>query len=222
MWRAQLEALEHAGFNVRVLNMLALDSIAAQASAMLAQITPCRFALVGFSLGGFVALEIVRRVPDRITGLALLSTSARADPAERKARRRENMDLAARGHLVDVVDAFVETICPNSSTSNADAKHLVQGMMRDKSPQLYVSQQRAIMTRPDSRADLSRVACPTLILCGEDDVVTTPELHAELRREIPHAQLVTVPNAGHMITLEAPIVVSDALLVWANAAAKGN
>ncbi len=192
------------------------DSMAAIASRILAAAPP-RFALAGLSMGGYIAFEIMRQAPGRVAKLALMDTGARPETAEQTARRQAPMALARAGKLMQVADnSFVFFVHPDRHTDVA-LRDGVRAMAEETGVEAYLRQQQAIMTRPDSRPGLSAIACPTLVLVGAQDQGTPPELAQEIAGSIAGARLVTVPDCGHLSTIERPQAVTQALVAWMQA-----
>jgi pimeloyl-ACP methyl ester carboxylesterase len=189
------------------------DSIADMAAAMLAEM-PEYFSLVGLSMGGYVAQEIMRRAPHRVGRLALLDTSARPDTEERHARRRGLIELVGKGHFKGVTPQLMPPLIARDRLADQPLVDTVMGMAERVGRDAFLRQQRAIMGRKDSRPDLERIACPTLVLCGRDDLLTPLPLHQEMAAAIPGAELVVVEDCGHLSTLERPEAVNAALRAW--------
>ena len=188
-------------------------SIAAIAGRILANAPPV-FALVGLSLGGYIAFEIMQQAPERVGRLALLDTSARPDTAELTARRQAPMALARAGKLIEVADeSFVFFVHPGRHEDLA-LRDVVRAMAEETGVEAYLRQQQAIIGRPDSRPTLAAIRCPTLMLAGEQDQGTPPELAREIAGGIAGARLVIVPDCGHLSTLERPQAVTKALVEW--------
>jgi pimeloyl-ACP methyl ester carboxylesterase len=188
-------------------------SIAAIAGQILANAPPV-FALVGLSLGGYIAFEIMRQAPQRVGRLALLDTSARPDTAELTARRQAPMARARAGKLIEVADeSFVFFVHPNRYGDVA-LRAVVRAMAEETGAEAYLRQQQAIIGRPDSRPMLGAIQCPTVMLVGEQDRGTPPELAREIAAGIAGARLVVVPDCGHLSTLERPQAVTKALVEW--------
>jgi len=191
-------------------------TIAAIAGRILANAPPV-FALVGLSLGGYIAFEIMRQAPQRVAKLALLDTSARPDDAELTARRQAPMAKARAGKLIEVTDeAFVFYVHPDRHGDVA-LRDVVRAMAEETGVEAYLRQQQAIIARPDSRPTLSAIRCPTLMLVGAEDKGTPPELAREIAAGIAGARLVVVPECGHLSTLERPQAVTKALIEWMQA-----
>jgi pimeloyl-ACP methyl ester carboxylesterase len=187
------------------------DSMEAIARRILASAPP-RFALAGLSMGGYIALEIMRQAPERVTRLALLDTGARADTPEATERRLKQIALAESGHYAEVADLLMPLLVhPQASEA---VKQAVREMMDDAGAAAFVRQQRAIMTRPDSRPSLANIVCPTLVLVGAQDALTPPMLAEEMAGAVPRARLVRVADSGHMSAMEQPDAVTAALVEW--------
>ena len=191
-------------------------SIPAVARRILAAAPPF-FALIGLSMGGYIAFEIMRQAPQRVAKLALLDTGARLETAEQTARRQGPMAMARAGKLIEVADeSFVFFVHPNRHGDVA-LREVVRAMAEETGADAFLRQQQAIMARPDSRPGLVAIACPTLALVGEQDTGTPPELAREIAGAIAAARLVIVPDCGHLSSIEQPLAVTKALVEWMRA-----
>jgi pimeloyl-ACP methyl ester carboxylesterase len=187
--------------------------MAAIAARILADAPP-RFALAGLSMGGYIAFAMLRQAPDRIAKLALLDTSARPDTAEQSAGREKFIAMAEAGKLNDIVEALTPRFLHRKHQNNEALKRVVRDMAADTGADAFVRQQKAIMSRPDSRPLLASIRCPTLIVVGDGDELTPPELAREICTGISGARLVVVPECGHLSTIEKPDAVNAALAEW--------
>jgi len=212
LFAAQLTALASVA-DMTVPDLTGHDSITALAEHVLATAPP-RFALAGLSMGGYVALEILRRAPERVTRLALLDTQARADSATASARRHQLMTLAEQGSFRGVTPRLLPLFIHPDRLQDAELCATVQAMAEDTGKDGFLRQQTAILGRPDSRPGLPAIACPTLVLAGRDDAVTPPKLQLELATLIPDATLVLIPRCGHLAPLERPDAVTRQLGLW--------
>ncbi|WP_186139277.1 alpha/beta fold hydrolase [Burkholderia gladioli] len=198
---------------VTVASTLEGDSIAAMAAAILASAPP-RFALAGFSMGGYLAHEILRRAPDRVTRLALLSTSARADQPIQVEMRQALLEAATHGDY--------DTVLANATLNTAHVSlrrdpvfaATKRRMAADIGRAAFARQTAAVIGRPDSRRELPSIAVPSLVLVGDSDPVTPPEFAREMAEAIPGAKFVIVPECGHTSPLERPEAVNAALRDW--------
>ena len=189
------------------------DNVAAIAKRILATAPP-RFALVGLSMGGYIALAIVREAPERVARLALLDTSARPDTAEQSERRRRMIALAEGGRFSELPDLLFPVFVHRNRQGDETLRAIVRTMAEETGPQAFMRQQRAIMTRPDCRPQLASIRCPTLVLVGDGDELTPPALSQEIHAGVTGSRLVTVPDCGHLSTLERPEPVNRALVEW--------
>jgi pimeloyl-ACP methyl ester carboxylesterase len=189
------------------------DSMAAIARRVLAAAPP-RFALAGLSMGGYIAFEIMRQAPQRVAKLALLDTGARADTPEQTERRAVVMALAQSGRYAQVPDLAFPLYVHRQRHHDEALKRIVCAMAEETGAQAFLRQQRAIIGRPDSRPGLGAIACPTLVLVGEGDEATPPELAREIAAGIGGSHLVMIPDSGHLSTLEQPQAVTEALVEW--------
>ena len=149
--------------------------------------------------------------------LALMDTGARPETAEQTARRQGPMAMARAGKLIEVADeSFVFFVHPNRHGDVA-LRDTVRAMAEETGVEAFLRQQQAIMRRPDFAARLAAIRCPTLMLVGEQDEGTPPELAREIAAAIPGARLVIVPDSGHLSTIEQPEAVTKALVEWLQA-----
>jgi pimeloyl-ACP methyl ester carboxylesterase len=192
------------------------DEIAAVAARILAAAPP-RFALAGLSMGGYIAFAMLRQAPERIAKLALLDTSARPDTPQQTAARHAFITMAESGRLNEVVDTLAPRFVHRNRHDDAPLMRVVGDMAADTGPEAFVRQERAIMSRPDSRPLLASISCPTLVLVGDADELTTPELAKEIAGGIAGARLVIVPDCGHLSTIERADAVNTALAEWLGA-----
>jgi pimeloyl-ACP methyl ester carboxylesterase len=189
------------------------DSMTAIAARILADAPP-RFALVGLSMGGYIAFEILRQAPERVAKVALLDTGSRADVAAQTERRNKQIALAQSGRFAEVTDALWPLLVHRDRQEDKDLNLLVRMMADETGPEAFVRQQTALRGRPDSRPGLAAIRCPALVVVGDGDTLTPPELAQEIAAGIPGATLVTIPESGHLSTLERPEAVNRALVAW--------
>ncbi len=189
------------------------DNMAAIARRILAAAPP-RFALAGLSMGGIISFEIWRQAPDRVAKLALLDTNARADLPVHSARRDEWIAMAESGRYREAQDEFFKILVHADRIDDPVLKRVAYEMAEETGQDAFVRQQRALKARPDSRPDLPTISCPTLVLVGDGDVLTPPELSEEIAAAIPRARLNVVADCGHLSTWERPEAVNAALIDW--------
>jgi pimeloyl-ACP methyl ester carboxylesterase len=211
-YEAQLAELWQRG-PVQFANHTRDDTIAAIATRILDE-APARFALVGHSMGGYIAFEILRQARSRVARVALLDTSARADAPEQTQRRREMIALASKGRYEEIADLQFPLLVHPARRDDADLRAAVRGMARDTGAAAFIRQENAIIGRIDSRPTLGEIRCPTLVLVGEQDGITPLDRAEEIVAGISGASLVTVPDCGHMSAMERPQAVTAALAAF--------
>jgi len=170
--------------------------------------------LVGHSMGGMVAQHVVRQAPGRVVALALLSTSARPDTPEQIRLRTEACEHFAAGRVDEVLRANVPFAFHRAHANDAALVARYFAIVRRAGAAALVAQNRAVMARDDNRPHLGAIHCPTLVLCGEADGLTPPDLSHEITRAVPGARCEVLPRCGHMVTLEQPEAVARALARW--------
>lgn len=175
---------------------------------------PERFALAGLSMGGYCALAVARRAQGRMTRLALLNTSARPDDDATLKRRRGLIALSEKGQFKGVTPKLLPLLLSEAGLKNASLVETITTMAQRVGQPAFVRQQKAIMSRIDSRPFLSAIDAPTLVVVGEEDALTPPDLAEELADGISSAELLRLPECGHLSTLEQPDAVSAALRAW--------
>lgn len=190
------------------------DSIAAMATRTLAA-APARFALAGLSMGGYVALEIMRQAPERVIRLALFDTSARADDEARRETRRKGIEMARSGRFIGVSRGLLASLIAPQHMGTPIAAE-VQAMSERVGQEAYMRQQVAIMNRVESRPMLGGIDVPTLVGVGELDKMTPLELAQEMAAGIAGAELVVFPDSAHLPTMENPGAVAEAMRGWLN------
>ena len=216
LWGAQVKALG-ALADCRVADFTSQDSVAAMAASVLESM-PARFALAGLSMGGYVALEVMRQAPERVTRLALLDTKARPDTAEQTERRHALIALAEKGRFKGVTPRLLPLLIHEDRLAEEALPAAVIAMAERIGKAAFLRQQKAILGRPDSRPTLVTIRCPTLVLCGRQDQLTPLDCHMELAAGIADARLVVVEDCGHLAPMERPEAVTDALRAWLAAA----
>jgi pimeloyl-ACP methyl ester carboxylesterase len=175
---------------------------------------PPRFALAGHSMGGYIALEIMRHAPERVIKLALMNTRARTDAPEATARRQSQIARAKSGDYAGVLDDLFLAFVQPSRHGDVALRQLVRTMGEEVGAEAFIRQQTAIMARPDLRGMLSSISCPTLVLTSDQDATVPPALSAEIAEAIPGAKLTIIPDCGHLCQLEQPQATADALVEW--------
>ena len=191
-------------------------SIAAIATKILAA-APSKFALVGFSLGGYLAFELFRQAPERIERLALLDTQAIPETDSARERRLQLMPLMRDGRIAEAEQAHWADVVHRSRVGDTNLWDIKLRMAQTLGSEVWLRHTTAMMDRADSRPTLSTIHVPTLVLVGDDDRLTTPERTREMVAGIAGAHLVIVPECGHMSPIERPEAVTKALREWLSA-----
>jgi pimeloyl-ACP methyl ester carboxylesterase len=189
------------------------DSIAAMAKQALADAPAERFALLGHSMGGYVALEVVRQAPQRVERLALLNTHARPDSAESTENRRRLMALAGKDFPAVIQSLMQKLVMPQHMADDRITGTITE-MALAVGKDAFLRQQTAIIGRIDSRPHLAAIACPTLVVAARHDALMPVEILEELARGIPKARLAVLEDSGHMASIEQPARVIDVLEEW--------
>jgi len=189
------------------------DSIGAMAQATL-DAAPERFALGGFSMGGYVCFEILRRAPERVERLALMDTQAVPDTPEASARRRGFIEQTRLGRFHGVQPSLLPTIVHRSRLNDPAVVGPILDMAGEVGSDGFCREQTAMIARPDSRPLLVEIDVPTVVIVGRQDQATPLSRAREMAADIANARLVIIEECGHMAPLEKPAEVSAALRRW--------
>lgn len=212
LFAPQIGALS-AGRMVACADLSAHNTVQALARDVLREAPPV-FALAGLSMGGIVAMEVLRQAPDRIAGLALMDTNPLAELPEVQSGRAAQIARAERGELAAMMD---DTFIPRYlAQPNAEIEATCHDMANALGPEVFARQSIALRERPDQTSVLAGYDGPTSILCGADDRLCPPARHALIHQLMPHAAYLTIADAGHLPTLEQPNAVTEALQKWLN------
>jgi pimeloyl-ACP methyl ester carboxylesterase len=211
LWREQVPALAQWG-PVRVADVHARFVTLPQMAAALLAEQPGELLLCGTSMGGMLALEVVRQAPQRVKALALLASSARPDTPELLRLRTDAIGLFEQGRMREVLEANVAFAFAPAHAAKFAPAYLT--MMERSGAQQLIAQNRAIMARQDCRPLLPGIRCPTLVLCGDSDLLTPPAHSREIAAAVPGARLALIPDCGHLLTWEQPDRVNALLADW--------
>ncbi|HTH97310.1 MAG TPA: alpha/beta fold hydrolase [Stellaceae bacterium] len=216
--RTALSALVPPGpTGITVGDLTAADNVSDLAASVLAK-APERFALAGFSMGGYTAFEIMRQAPERVMKLALIDTMARPDAADQVRLRQGLISLARGGTFKGITPRLLpQLLHPDLVASDplaAPVGPLLMEMAEKIGREGFIRQQHAILSRPDSRPLLPGIKVPTLVMTGDADQRTPPEAGREMAAAVPGARFVLIEGAGHVAPLEQPAAVSAAMAEW--------
>lgn len=212
LWAHQISGLSDVA-DCQVPDLTGQDSVEGLAAAVLAAAPP-RFALAGLSMGGYVCFEILRQAAHRVTGLCLVDTSARADTDGQRRHRQAMLKLAQMGKFRGMSPRLLSTQVHPDHAAAPEIGGVVLAMTARMGRDAFCQQQAAILSRPDSRLDLPRIAVPTLVIVGADDRQTPPDRSAEIADLIPAAALHVLLRCGHLSPLEQPDAVTALMRDW--------
>jgi pimeloyl-ACP methyl ester carboxylesterase len=183
------------------------------ARAALAEAPGGKLSIAGHSMGGYVALEMLRQAPERIERLALLCTNARRDPPEWTENRKRLMALATKDFGA-VIPALMPKLLSESHRGDPAMTAVVENMAHAVGVDAFMRQERAIIARIDSRPHLAAIRCPTLIVAARHDAIMPIPWLEEMVAGIPGAKLAIVEDSGHIPTIEQPDRTSALLRDW--------
>ncbi|MFC6638709.1 alpha/beta fold hydrolase [Sulfitobacter sp. JBTF-M27] len=183
-------------------------------ASTLLDLLPARFALAGLAMGGIVAMELLRRAPDRITRIALMCTNPLAETPAIAADREPQIVKARSGRLLEVMREEMKPNYLAPGPHRAEVLDLVVDMAEALGPDVFIRQSRALQRRKDQQAVLRKCRTPALILCGEHDQLCPVKRHTFMAELIPYAELVVLESSGHLPTLEQPDATTAALRSW--------
>ena len=192
------------------------DTVAGIARDILAA-APERFALAGLSMGGYVVMEILRQAPERVARAALMDTAPQPDTPERSADRRRLIEIARTEDVRKVQKLLLPRLVHPGRLADMALCERVLAMADWTGLDAFARQQEAIIARPDSRPSLGAIACPTLVLVGEQDALTPVATAREIAAGIPGSRLTVIPDCGHLSTMEQPEAVNAVLAEWLDA-----
>jgi pimeloyl-ACP methyl ester carboxylesterase len=211
LWQDQIEAMR--GQADCVVPMLGAATIEAMADEALRDAPP-HFALAGLSMGGYVALAMARKAPQRISRLFLANTSARADTPEQTAGRHAGIAQVEIGGFGRVVERLLGLLVHPSRLEDTSMITRIEAMLLRVGADVFVRQQLATAGRADSRPVLGQIGVPTLVVGGDGDRVIPPDHAVEIANGVPGAELVLLKNCGHLSPMEWPQQVNEMLRRW--------
>ena len=212
LWAYQVASLVDLA-DISIAGLTRDDEIEAMAARTPSE-APESFALAGLSMGGYVAQEIMRQAPERVTRLALLDTSALADSAEQRERRTSFIGQTQKGKFKSVTSCLLPMFIHENRLDDAELTGKIMTMAVNIGKEAFIRQQHAIMNRKDGFDVLACVSCPTVVICGRQDNLTPLAQHQAMVDAIPDAILVAIEDSGHLSPIEQPHAVSAALRYW--------
>jgi pimeloyl-ACP methyl ester carboxylesterase len=212
LYAHQVAALSTA-YDCKVFVFREQDSMAAMAEELLGQ-TPERFTLIGLSLGGYVAFEVIRRARQRLNRLVLIDTTAVADHPARQEGRRQDILKVQQGGIEALIPELPGRWLNPAHVHQPALVELMAHMARSVGAKGQFNQQTAMLARPDSHEDLRGLQVPTLLICGRQDPVTPLADHEAMAACVPGSRLEVIENCGHLSTIEQSTAVTDVLVRW--------
>jgi pimeloyl-ACP methyl ester carboxylesterase len=227
MWGASADALAAAGYRAIIPDLrghgksppgdgaATMEAMADDVAALLDRIALRKVVLLGFSMGGYVALQFAQRHRERLRALALVDTRAEADSEEAKAGRRKTAaDVRERG-MQALVDALMpKLVRPATHTEKPQVVALLQRMILENPPDGAVAALAGMARRPDMRARIAGIGLPCLVVVGEEDAITPPEAATRLAQAFSASTYELVAGAAHCAPLERPERFHEVLLEW--------
>ena len=175
---------------------------------------PQKFALAGLSMGGIVAMEVIRRAPDRVTRIALMDTNPLAETPQVAAAREPQIVKVKTGGLAEVMREEMKPNYLAPGPYRDEVLELVMDMAMALGSEVFIRQSRALQRRRDQQKTLREIKVPALVLCGAHDQLCPIKRHTFMAEYIPRAELKIIEDAGHLPTLETPAEVTAALREW--------
>ncbi|MHA3054635.1 alpha/beta hydrolase [Acinetobacter sp. ANC 4633] len=211
LWQHQANVLSQQT-QVIIADLSKDDNLSAMAQRILQQ-APEKFALVGLSMGGYVAFELLRQAPERVIKLALFDTSARPDSITSAKHRQATINSIQMGKFMGVTNKLLPQIIHPSRVHDPIGEE-IKAMAQRLGGHTFLNQQKAILGRIDSRPFLANIHIPTLVAVGENDLVTPVKLAQEMHEGIPNSHLHIFKHCGHLPPLECPEETTAVLQHW--------
>lgn len=212
VWRHQARLLSRT-HDVRVADFRGYDSLPAMARSVLGG-APERFAVAGHSMGGRVALEMMRLEPGRIERLALLNTGIHELRPGEADKRQVLVDLAEADGMEALAARWAPPMVAPRRLDDAALMEDITAMVCRSTPEIFRRQIRALLNRPPVRDGLGGISCPTHVIAADEDGWSPLAQHEEIAALIPGARLVCIEQCGHMSPMERPEAVTAALAAW--------
>ncbi|MEP6914877.1 MAG: alpha/beta fold hydrolase [Acidobacteriota bacterium] len=189
-----------------------LDDFAGDVSRLLDHLEIEAATIGGLSMGGYVTFALFRLEPDRFSGMILADTKAQADTAEGRVARQQMIELARATGARGVADQMLPKLLGETTRrARPELQAEVRASIESAPVGAITAAIGAMMARPDSTPDLAKMSCPALVIVGAEDVITPVRDAESMQQAIVRSTLVTIPDAGHLASLESPDVFSQAI-----------
>ncbi len=175
---------------------------------------PTKFVLIGLSMGGILAMEIIKKVPERVMKIVLMDTNYKSETSEIKSRRLPQIQLVKEGLLEEVMCQQIKNNYLRKDKQNQEIFDLCLSMANGLGKEIYINQSKALATRKDYKSTLKNIKVPSLIICGEYDRLCPIKVHMEMESLIKNSKLEIIPDAAHLPTLEQPAYLNKILCEW--------
>ncbi|USG59660.1 alpha/beta hydrolase [Sneathiella marina] len=213
LWREQISAFENQ-YSIMVADHTKDDRMPAIAARFLASAPPT-FALAGLSMGGYIALEIVRQAPERVTHLAIMDSRPINDTPIERQRRQDFIKLVERGKTFKgVTETLLPMLIHPSRLTDDILTERIYKMAEDIGKEAFIRQEKALLEREELTGILKDIQCPTLVLAGAQDALIPPQIQREMAIEIPTAVYTEIPDCGHLPTMERPEKTTEIMRIW--------
>lgn len=213
LWVNQTKAAKTHGYVPYVADLTRDDTVEEMAKSALAAIDG-DFDLCGLSMGGYVAMEIMRQAPERVKKLIIIASSSRQDSADKKEQRKGLIELAQKGRFKGVTPRLLPLLIHESRLGDKHITQPILDMAERVGLQAFLNQQNAILSRTDSRPYLPKIQKSSLIISGLQDQITPPDCAEEMAHLIPNSQLVLLDDCGHLPPMEWPEKVNQAIFAF--------
>ncbi|WP_303968577.1 alpha/beta hydrolase [Sporosarcina ureae] len=213
LWKPQIDALQELAIS-HVPDLSKIDTIKGLAVDVLEK-APKQFALAGLSLGGIVALEIMRLAPERVLKLALIDTNPFLPTEKQQAGWQEVLtsDLSA-DFAVKMTEKLISSLFHIEQQDDPELQETLYRMAASVGTDGYINQLKAVKSREEQTTILSAIQCPTIIVVGKQDTVCPPSMSEYLHEQIAHSELHLIDQAAHLPTLEQPVIVNELMKKW--------
>ena len=175
---------------------------------------PTKFVLIGLSMGGILAMEIIRKVPERVMKIVLMDTNYKSETSEIKSRRLPQIQLVKEGLLEEVMCQQIKNNYLRKDKQNQEIFDLCLSMANGLGKEIFINQSTALANRKDYKSTLKNIKIPSLIICGEYDRLCPIKVHMEMESLIENSTLEIIPDAAHLPTLEQPAYLNKILCEW--------